>query len=287
MKQTNNAIKFLMAQYRAIFNNAYFKGLATAALVTVAMSAGQAQAASTLANTLKGTSAKAPAEAIEINANDQSVTGASGGFIKGITVNSGTLSFSEQTAHVRTNGLVELKSGTTLSLSGSDSKTAGLIGTFDSGDDFNKAPESRLLVNDATVSVTKSQIQMSKVELNNATVTIGTNIGDKSSSDFDDNAQINANTAYDDAGNHIAGTGTFLVTGDKTNITLDSGSILNAAVFNFNGGTMSMTGKAGDGNGSMIRAYSNGGKVAAEINFQGTDLNVGFPTNMNIKQKPL
>ncbi len=45
MKQTNNAIKFLMAQYRAIFNNAYFKGLATAALVTVAMSAGQAQAA--------------------------------------------------------------------------------------------------------------------------------------------------------------------------------------------------------------------------------------------------
>ena len=34
-----------MAQYRAIFNNAYFKGLATAALVTVAMSAGQAQAA--------------------------------------------------------------------------------------------------------------------------------------------------------------------------------------------------------------------------------------------------
>ena len=46
MKQTNNAIKFLMAQYRAIFNHAYFKGLATAALVTVAMAAGQAQAAS-------------------------------------------------------------------------------------------------------------------------------------------------------------------------------------------------------------------------------------------------
>ena len=28
MKQTNNAIKFLMAQYRAIFKNAYFKGMA-------------------------------------------------------------------------------------------------------------------------------------------------------------------------------------------------------------------------------------------------------------------
>ena len=44
MKQTNNAIKFLMAQYRAIFQNAYFKGLATAAVVTMAMAAGQAQA---------------------------------------------------------------------------------------------------------------------------------------------------------------------------------------------------------------------------------------------------
>ena len=34
-----------MAQYRAIFNNAYFKGLATAAVVTIGLAAGQAQAA--------------------------------------------------------------------------------------------------------------------------------------------------------------------------------------------------------------------------------------------------
>ena len=45
MKQTNNAIKFLMAQYRAIFQNAYFKGLATAAVVTMGLAVGQAQAA--------------------------------------------------------------------------------------------------------------------------------------------------------------------------------------------------------------------------------------------------
>ena len=45
MKQTNNAIKFLIAQYRAIFQNAYFKGLATAAVVTMGLAAGQAQAA--------------------------------------------------------------------------------------------------------------------------------------------------------------------------------------------------------------------------------------------------
>ena len=37
MKQTNNAIKFLMAQYRAIFKNAYFKGIATALVLTAGL----------------------------------------------------------------------------------------------------------------------------------------------------------------------------------------------------------------------------------------------------------
>ena len=45
MKQTNNAIKFLMAQYRAIFNNAYLKGIASAVLLTAGLAvAGNAQA---------------------------------------------------------------------------------------------------------------------------------------------------------------------------------------------------------------------------------------------------
>ena len=47
MKQTNNAIKFLMAQYRAIFKNAYFKGMATALVLTAGLAAGQSQAADT------------------------------------------------------------------------------------------------------------------------------------------------------------------------------------------------------------------------------------------------
>ena len=45
MKQTNNAIKFLMAQYRAIFKNAYFKGMTSALLLTAGLAAGAAQAA--------------------------------------------------------------------------------------------------------------------------------------------------------------------------------------------------------------------------------------------------
>ena len=45
MKQTNNAIAFLVAQYRAIFKNAYAKGLATAVIFTSALSVGAVQAA--------------------------------------------------------------------------------------------------------------------------------------------------------------------------------------------------------------------------------------------------
>ncbi|MDT3662625.1 MAG: hypothetical protein ROM54_03785, partial [Anaerobiospirillum sp.] len=45
MTLSNNAIKFLQAQYRAIFKRAYIKGLATAVLLTAGLAAGQAQAA--------------------------------------------------------------------------------------------------------------------------------------------------------------------------------------------------------------------------------------------------
>ena len=51
MKQTNNAIKFLMAQYRAIFKNAYFKGLTSAVLLTAGLAAGSAQAATNIDET--------------------------------------------------------------------------------------------------------------------------------------------------------------------------------------------------------------------------------------------
>ncbi len=44
MKQTNNALKFLLAQYRAIFKHAYVKGLATVAL-TAGLAVGAAQPA--------------------------------------------------------------------------------------------------------------------------------------------------------------------------------------------------------------------------------------------------
>ena len=45
MKVSNNALNFLLAQYRAIFKRAYIKGLASAVLLTASLAVGQAQAA--------------------------------------------------------------------------------------------------------------------------------------------------------------------------------------------------------------------------------------------------
>ena len=47
MKISNNALNFLLAQYRAIFKRAYVKGLASAVLLTAGLAVGQAQAATT------------------------------------------------------------------------------------------------------------------------------------------------------------------------------------------------------------------------------------------------
>ena len=92
MKQTNNAIKFLMAQYRAIFKNAYFKGLTSAVLLTAGLAAGAAQAA-TEVNIEWGDSIDKPAAAYTINGTDNTVTLSGDKFISDLTVN-GTVSFS-------------------------------------------------------------------------------------------------------------------------------------------------------------------------------------------------
>ena len=71
MKQTNNAIKFLMAQYRAIFKNANIAMVA--AMAVSALAAGQAQAAAgNWANINKGTGDSISA-ATEFTSDQESV----------------------------------------------------------------------------------------------------------------------------------------------------------------------------------------------------------------------
>ena len=56
MKISNNALNFLLAQYRAIFKRAYIKGLASAVILTAGLAAGQAQATPTETDPIWATS---------------------------------------------------------------------------------------------------------------------------------------------------------------------------------------------------------------------------------------
>ena len=180
MKQTNNAIKFLMAQYRAIFNNAYFKGLATAALVTVAMAAGQANA-----TTLTGSLVSDATQAQDIIAtgNDDKLTVSSGNkFAKTITVQKGAqLTISGSLTSL---GDVNVNSGT-LIVSGSDS--ALLLGAIKApatkagGDkqhyehDLNATAGSTLTLKSGNIGVANFDIAGSTINLTSGG-TGGTNL---------------------------------------------------------------------------------------------------------------
>ena len=54
MKVSNNALNFLLAQYRAIFKRAYVKGIASAVILTAGLAAGQAQAYTDLTQNTAG-----------------------------------------------------------------------------------------------------------------------------------------------------------------------------------------------------------------------------------------
>ena len=272
-----------MAQYRAIFNNAYFKGLATATVATLALAAGQAQAATatpTLAETLKNTTAKAPAGDFTLSTTE-TISGA-GGYMGNLTIASGgSLSFdgstTANTGHIHASGTVEVQEGGSLTVKGNSTSNTdhGIFGSYiDAGAGvFDDYPNSKFVVNGGTVINEHAQIQMNRIELNNAIVTVKTNCGNDSNSDWADNAMIGAALAGDKAGNLISGTGVLNVTG-TSNITLDSGSQLFANVFNLTGGTINMKGESAT-NSAVIRGFYKG----AQINIKGLDINASGSGN--------
>ena len=97
MKISNNALNFLLAQYRAIFKRAYVKGIASAVLLTAGLAAGAAQA-DNLDNVTKLPASGS--EAIITGASDSDttdnkyqyiqITGGSGEWNGNVTIQSGT-----------------------------------------------------------------------------------------------------------------------------------------------------------------------------------------------------
>ena len=87
-----------MAQYRAIFKSAYFKGLTSAVLLTAGLAAGAAQADEVSIEW--GNSIEAPADAATISGDGNTVTLSGDKFISDLTVN-GTVSFSGSGAFIK------------------------------------------------------------------------------------------------------------------------------------------------------------------------------------------
>ena len=289
MKQTNNAIKFLMAQYRAIFKNANIAMVA--AMVASALAAGQAQAADL---TLSQDKAK-PTDSLEVSEKIDA-SGNAGGFVNNITIkDKGTLNFDGSTAvnkgHISVADTLTVESGGTLTLKGPG---WGVIGTHEYDEKqnplFDNANSTLNVKDGATVTVSKSQIQMTTVNLDGGTITIDTNHEDNKDSDFADNAQINAVT-------NAAGEGGVLTVNGAT-VNLNNGSILNGKTVDLKKGTIKMSGDGASGSGAVIRAYG-GGSVnlagatlttagvgnyiaAANVNMTSGTITVAATTTLNL-----
>ena len=175
MKQTNNAIKFLMAQYRAIFKNAYFKGLTSAVLLTAGLTvAGGAQAdplddASKLANaeepiTITGNSQDAGSDGEW--ANIKLIINASQEWHTDVTISSGTASTGDSGNYI-------IGSGTgALNLSGSGSLT------IDTGGVAN----GLYIDNRGSTATDKLTLDISSIAVENGTLKAVDKSGSKSGS---------------------------------------------------------------------------------------------------------
>ena len=184
MKQTNNAIKFLMAQYRAIFQNAYFKGLATAAVVTMGLAAGQAQAAITdktgweelttktdsITITDNVTATNTKEFNLTLTGKTNKINGGSGGATS-LTAQQGTITLNDENAALTIGAKTEDK-GTTLDIKALDIQngTVTLTNTANSGSNvklntLNLGSNGKLVVSGSDTKATIGEADKTTINL--------------------------------------------------------------------------------------------------------------------------
>ena len=294
MKQTNNAIKFLMAQYRAIFKNANIAMLA--AIAASALAAGQAQAANSFVNdTVKaeGTDVTVNVDGTGTDQNAYDKIALTDGVASDkafvITVSSGaanntikgSVGLSNSTIKVAgantTNAKLDIGTGaqnpTNLTLkelsvaeqgalnvagTSADNKTSVIASTINFGDGQTAANSTIDIKNFATVSAEGAAEEAGKITINQATVNIaagGTLKGKKVV--LTDGAVTNAGT--------LSGGTIDIAAGTLTNTgTLTTGTL------NLAGGTLTATEAVTASNELNIA----GGKVDATKAVSGKTIKV-------------
>ena len=262
MKQTNNAIKFLMAQYRAIFKNAYFKGLTSAVLLTAGLAAGAAQADEV--NIEWGDSIDKPAAAYTINGTDNTVTLSGDKFISDLTVN-GTVSFSGSGRVFVTDSMS--LNGATLTLeSGSDG--SGIFGAHQvepsqsgQGQALFTGGNTSFVADDSTLNIKSGglAILFTNMTLNDSTVTIesGSGIG----------AEVGVVTTADGF-DYTKG----VLTINGGTYTLQSGGWMYGTTVNLNDATITL-GTDGGASANIFTA-GNSGYTTGVLNITDTSLSV-------------
>ena len=267
MKQTNNAIKFLMAQYRAIFKSAYFKGLTSAVLMTAGLAAGAAQA--TEVSIEWGDSIDKPAAADTINGTDNTVTLSGDKFISDLTVN-GTVSFSGSDATsggrvIVTNSMSLNGANLTLTTAANGSGIFGahqIVPTEEgAGQPLFTGGNTSFVADKSTLNIKSGglAILFTNMTLNDSTVTIesGSGIG----------AEVGEVTTADGF-DYTKG----VLTINGGTYTLQSGGWMYGTTVNLNDATITL-GTNGGASADIFTAGNNG-HTTGVLNITDTSLNV-------------
>ena len=251
MTLSNNAIKFLQAQYRAIFKRAYIKGLATAVLLTAGLAAGQAQAVD---NPLVDNDSGSFTTLDVVYAQGDHTYSGGEAWANSVTISNGanvTINASEGAAvHVNKSVLVT-GSGTTLTLN------SAFNGAKDQ-ESLENASASLTISGGATLTVSGTQSYFDDFKVNNANINIGgltTASGDTTS--VNDSTQLWVGQSAGDS----------VIEGADTKITLDAHSLLGFGGDAYlKGGQVTFNGTSGDTYDALLQ-----GNKSKTTYLQGTN----------------
>ena len=168
MKQTNNAIKFLMAQYRAIFKNANIAMVA--AMAAAALAAGSANAADGLTGELQADAKSAVDIVVASGTHNLDATGNK--FAKSLTISKGA------SATIKNGGVTSLGdvkvNGGSLTVSGANAGLfLGAIKDVDSSIKGKQYYEHDLTAtNDSTITLDQANIGVANFDIAGSTISL-------------------------------------------------------------------------------------------------------------------
>ena len=166
MKLSNNALNFLLAQYRAIFKRAYVKGLASAVILTAGLAAGQAQAAQGVLydpNLLPDSGETFTFDGVGSTADDKythlQIQSGSGSWHGEVVITSGDFSFADHPNYITGNNPTSLSGTGTL--------------TIDIANDANYATEGLVIAGNSTTAGSGTvSIDIGTIAVNNGTLNL-------------------------------------------------------------------------------------------------------------------